>query len=101
LFFKENAFLKSAYSWEKQAVHRLHYGKVLPLFDDAAKFRFVYCCDHKFVLYVRRFGCFNNSVSRFDYIGIKSGENNDLMYIGECGHSDVLIEHLMMTLNEI
>ena len=101
LFFKENAFLRSVYFWEKQIVHSLHYEQILPLLGNAAKFRVVYCCDKKFVFYARGFECFDNSVSRFDYIGIKSGEIDGLMYVGRCEHSDLLIAHLIETINEI
>ncbi|MBR6355286.1 MAG: hypothetical protein IKR92_00385 [Alphaproteobacteria bacterium] len=100
-FFEENPALKKAYLWEKQTVHNLHYEKILPLLDDAAHFRAVYCHDRQFVFYAHTFGCFDDCANRFDYVGIKSRENEDIKYVGTCRHSDFLIEHLMVTRKEL
>lgn len=96
-FIEHNPALKTAYLWEKQKIRNLHYETILPLLNDAEHFRAVYCHDRQFVFYAHTFGCFDGCANRFDYVGIKSRENEDFKYVGTCRHSDFLIEHLMTT----
>ena len=91
--------LKSAYLWEKQVIHNLHYETVLPALNDAKHFRTIYCCGGKFVFYAHTLGFFEGHANMFDYVGTK--ENDSYTYVGACRNTDLLIGYLMSTFEKL
>ncbi|MBQ7633299.1 MAG: hypothetical protein IJS88_04215 [Alphaproteobacteria bacterium] len=97
----KNPALKSAYLWEKQKIHNLHYEIMLPTLNDDIRFRTIYCCGSKFVFYAHTFGFFEGHANIFDYVGIRENDEDMYTYVGSCRNTDLLIGYMVSTFEKL
>lgn len=83
--------------WADLRVRPLHWGEIHPLVkkeDDVGRWRFLYCCGNKFVLYAPDVGANVLSDARLGMCYDVYGYEDRRKYVGECADIEQLVSFL-------